>query len=69
MSDTWHRGTPSDGGDGRLFLQVHYGRRDIAQRIRTTAEVNHLTEEAIGRAATPRQRQLVGLHDAYFYDG
>jgi ectoine hydroxylase-related dioxygenase (phytanoyl-CoA dioxygenase family) len=69
VSDTWHRGTPSAGGDGRLFLQVHYGRRDIAQRIRPTAEVNHLTPEAIGRAVTPRLRQLVGLHDAYFYDG
>jgi hypothetical protein len=69
VSDAWHRGTPSAGGDGRLFLQVHYGRRDIAQRIRTTAEVNHLTPEAIGRATTPRQRELVGLHDAYFYDG
>ena len=69
VSDAWHRGTPSSGGDGRLFLQVHYGRRDIAQRIRPTAEVNHLTPEAIARAVTPRQRQLVGLHDPYFYDG
>jgi Phytanoyl-CoA dioxygenase (PhyH) len=69
VSDAWHRGTPAAGGDGRLFLQVHYGRRDIAQRIRTTTEVNHLTPEAIERAVTPRQRQLVGLHDPYFYDG
>ena len=44
------------GGDGRLFLQVHYGRRDIAQRIRTTDEVNHLSPEAIERAQTQRQR-------------
>ena len=36
VSDVWHRGTPAAGGDGRLFLQVHYGRRDIAQRIRPT---------------------------------
>jgi hypothetical protein len=69
VSDVWHRGTPSDGGHGRLFLQVHYGRRDIAQRLRTTAEVNHLSPEARERAVTPRQRTLVGLHDAYFYDG
>jgi len=69
VSDVWHRGTPAAGGDGRLFLQVHYGRRDIAQRIRSTTEVNHLTPEAIERATTPRQRELVGLHDAYFYDG
>ena len=69
VSDVWHRGTPAAGGDGRLFLQVHYGRRDIAQRILPTDQVNHLTPAAIERATTPRQRQLVGLHDPYFYDG
>jgi ectoine hydroxylase-related dioxygenase (phytanoyl-CoA dioxygenase family) len=70
VSDAWHRGTPSaEGGTGRLFLQVHYGRRDIAQRLRPTAEVDQLTPEARARAVTPRQRSLVGLHDAYFYDG
>src|SRR4051794_25248913 len=52
VSDLWHRGTPAAGGDGRLFLQVHYGRRDIAQRIRPTSEVNHLSAEAIARAST-----------------
>ena len=51
------------------FLQAHYGRRDIAQRIRTTADVNHLSPEAIERAKTPRERDLVGLHDPFFYDG
>ena len=70
VSDSWHRGTPSSpGSDGRLFLQVHYGRRDIAQRLRPTTEVNQLTASAIERAVTDRQRSLVGLHDAYFYDG
>lgn len=69
VSDVWHRGTPADGGDGRLFLQCHYGRRDIAQRIRTTSDVNHLSPEAIARAQTPRERDLVGLHQPYFYDG
>ena len=69
VSDAWHRGTPAKGGSGRLFLQVHYGRRDLAQRLRTTAEVNHLSDEAITRASTPRERALVGLHDPYFYDG
>jgi hypothetical protein len=69
VSDAWHRGTPAAGGSGRLFLQVHYGRRDLAQRIRTTSEVNHVSEEAIARASTPRERTLVGLHDPYFYDG
>jgi len=70
VSDAWHRGTPaSEGAAGRLFLQVHYGRRDIAQRILTTDVVNHLSPEAIERAVTPRERALIGLHDPYFYDG
>ncbi|MEI7619834.1 MAG: phytanoyl-CoA dioxygenase family protein [Actinomycetota bacterium] len=69
VSDVWHRGTPSNGGRGRLFLQAHYGRRDIAQRLRLTAHVNHLSAEAITWADTPRRRELVGLHDPYFYDG
>ncbi len=69
VSDAWHRGTPATGGSGRCFLQVHYGRRDIAQRIRTTEAVNHLSPEAIDRAVTARQRDLVGLHAPYFYDG
>jgi hypothetical protein len=70
VSDAWHRGTPGGpGGFGRFFIQCHYGRRDIAQRLRTTDLVNQLAPEAIERATTPRQRTLVGLHDAFFYDG
>lgn len=69
VSDVWHRGTPATEGKGRFFLQVHYGRRDIAQRIFTTDEVNHLTPEAIARAETERERHLIGLHAPYFYDG
>ena len=69
VSDVWHRGTPAQEGKGRFFLQVHYGRRDIAQRILTTEEVNHLSPEAIERAQTERERRLIGLHPAYFYDG
>jgi ectoine hydroxylase-related dioxygenase (phytanoyl-CoA dioxygenase family) len=70
VSDTWHRGLPAQpGGTGRLFLQAHYARRDLAQRIRTTREVNQLSPEAIARAATPRERRLIGLHPPFFYDG
>jgi hypothetical protein len=69
-SDSWHRGIPAGpDGRGRYFLQVHYGRRDIAQRIRTTDECHQLSEEAIRRAGTERARRLIGLHDPYFYDG
>jgi ectoine hydroxylase-related dioxygenase (phytanoyl-CoA dioxygenase family) len=70
VSDVWHRGTPAGpGGTGRFFLQCHYGRRDIAQRLRTTADCHQLSAEAVARAATGRERALIGLHDPYFYDG
>ena len=70
VSDAWHRGMPAQpGGTGRLFLQAHYARRDIAQRIRTTADAHQLSSEAVSRVRTPRERKLLGLHDPFFYDG
>jgi ectoine hydroxylase-related dioxygenase (phytanoyl-CoA dioxygenase family) len=69
VSDVWHRGTPAEPGQRRFFLQAHYGRRDIAQRLQPTAAVNHLSSEAIARADTDRTKTLVGLHTPYFYDG
>ena len=53
---------------GELDRHLTQKQRDIAQRIRTTDVVNHLSPEAIGRATTPRERALVGLHDPFFYD-
>lgn len=70
VSDVWHRRMPTGLGDqGRFFLQVHYGRRDIAQRIQTTAEVNHLSPAAIARAEGKRDKTVIGLHAPFFYDG
>jgi len=70
VSDVWHRRMPTrDGDHGRFFLQIHYGRRDIAQRLLTTAECNQLSAEAIARATTERERRVVGLHPGLFYDG
>lgn len=70
VSDVWHRRMPTAAGDtGRYFVQVHYGRRELAQRLRPTAVVNHLSPEAVDRAVTPRERTLVGLHPPFFYDG
>jgi Phytanoyl-CoA dioxygenase (PhyH) len=70
VSDAWHRGLPAlAGGSGRLFLQAHYARRDLAQRIRTTADANQLSSEAIARIRSPREKKLLGLHDPFFYDG
>jgi hypothetical protein len=52
-----------------FFLQCHYGRRDIAQRLRTTDQANQVSAAAASRAATPRERSLIGLHEPFFYDG
>jgi hypothetical protein len=68
VSDVWHRGMPAKGGTGRLFLQVHYGRRDIAQRLRSPELTHQLSPEALARATTPRERTLVGIHEPFFYD-
>jgi len=69
-SDVWHRRLPLGPGDpGRMFVQCHYGRRDIAQRLRPTSVANQLSDEALARAATPREKTLVGIHPLGFYDG
>jgi hypothetical protein len=70
VSDVWHRRMPTGDGDhGRFFLQIHYGRRDIAQRLLTTAEANQVSPEAIARAGSERERSVIGLHPPFFYDG
>ena len=69
VSDAWHRGFPArPGGQGRYFLQVHYARRDIAQRVRPTVDANQVSAEAAARATTERERSVIGLHDPFFYD-
>ncbi len=70
VSDVWHRRMPTGPDDtGRFFLQVQYGRRDIAQRLRPTARVHHLSDDAVRRAVSERERTVVGLHPTGFYDG
>jgi hypothetical protein len=72
VSDVWHRRLPSGPGDpGRYFIQCHYGRRDLAPRLRPTSASNQLSAEAISRAdaADDRAKTLVGLHPPFFYDG
>lgn len=69
VSDIWHRRLPTQKGDtGRFFLQVHYARRDIAQRVKTTESVNHVDPAAMERIASDRERLLLGLHSLSFYD-
>ena len=70
VSDVWHRRMPTQAGDkGRLFLQLHYGRRDIAQRLKPTSEVNHLSSAALSLAQEDREKTVIGLHPRFFYDG
>ncbi len=70
VSDVWHRRMPTlPGNPGRYFLQVHYGRRDIAQRIQPTARVNHVTPTVIAHAKQMGAPELVGIHEPSFYDG
>lgn len=70
VSDIWHRRMPAgDNDSGRFFLQVHYGRRDIAQRVRPTSEINHVEPSLVTQLDDRRIRQLLGLHRNGFYDG
>ena len=70
VSDVWHRRMPPAATHpGRFFLQLHYGRRDIAQRIKPTHDLNHIEESAMGRIESDRERLVLGLHKQGFYDG
>ena len=70
VSDIWHRRLPPESEHpGRFFLQVHYGRRDIAQRVKPTHELNHVEAPAMQRIESDRERLLLGLHQQGFYDG
>lgn len=69
VSDSWHRRLPpQESGEGRYFLQVVYGRREIAQRVLPPEVLNPANEDALARATTPRQRELLGVHEQGFYD-
>ena len=68
VSDVWYRRMPTTGKDkGRLFLQVLYGRRDIAPRLQTTDRADCLSDEAVGRAKTIGRRLLWGFNPRVLY--
>ncbi|MDF1800971.1 MAG: phytanoyl-CoA dioxygenase family protein [Planctomycetota bacterium] len=70
VSDAWHRRLPPrPEGKGRFFLQINYGRREIAQRVLPSERMHPSTPEAVERAKSERARQLLGIHGAGFYDG
>ena len=70
VSDVWHRGTPASGGDGRLFLQVPLrpARHRPAHPHDGRGQPPLARGDRASRDATA-QRDLVGLHDPFFYDG
>lgn len=66
-SDLWHAGSRNRTVDRtRYLLQVHYGRRMIAQKFSPYLQWRFNPE--VIAAATPRQRRLLGEHEASEYD-
>jgi ectoine hydroxylase-related dioxygenase (phytanoyl-CoA dioxygenase family) len=66
-SELWHGGSPNlDPHRSRYMLQVHYGRRMVAQKFSPYLEWRF--DPAIIAAATPRQRRLLGDHAEAEYD-
>ena len=69
VSDSWHRRLPpQEASDGRYFLQINYGRREIAQRVLPCEVLKPAKGAALARATSTRQRQLLGIHEQGFYD-
>jgi len=66
-SDLWHAGSRNRTADrSRYLLQVHYGRRMVAQKFSPYLQWRFNPE--VVDAATPRQRRLLGEHEASEYD-
>ena len=66
-SELWHGGSPNlDLVRSRYMLQVHYGRRMVAQKFSPYLEWRF--NPRVLAAATPRQRRLLGDHAEAEYD-
>jgi ectoine hydroxylase-related dioxygenase (phytanoyl-CoA dioxygenase family) len=65
-SDLWHAGSRNRSERSRYLLQVHYGRRMVAQKF--SPYLDWRFNPAVIAAATPRQRRLLGEHSAAEYD-
>lgn len=66
-SELWHAGSRNATKDcARYLLQVHYGRRMVAQKFSPYIDWR-FNPEVIARC-TPRQRRLLGDHEAAEYD-
>lgn len=66
-SELWHAGSRNRSPDRtRYLLQVHYGRRMIAQKF--SPYLAFRFNPAVLAACTPRQRRLLGEHEPSEYD-
>ncbi|MEG1038401.1 MAG: phytanoyl-CoA dioxygenase family protein [Pseudomonas sp.] len=66
-SELWHGGSDNRSADrSRSMLQVHYGRRMVAQKF--SPYLHWQFNPAVLAAATARQRRLLGEHAEAEYD-
>ena len=65
-SDIWHGGSDNTSADARYLLQIHYGRREMAQHFSPFTDWRF--DPQILAAATKRQRRLLGDHEPGAYD-
>lgn len=66
-SDLWHAGSRNRSAErSRYLLQIHYGRRMVAQKFSPYLEFTF--DPVVLAAATPRQRRLLGEHRPAEYD-
>ncbi|MCY1422906.1 Phytanoyl-CoA dioxygenase (PhyH) [compost metagenome] len=66
-SELWHAGSSNLTADrSRYLLQVHYGRRMVAQKF--SPYLHWQFNPRVLAAATPRQRRLLGEHEEAEYD-
>ena len=65
-SDLWHAGSRNRSQRTRYLLQMHYGRRMVAQKFSPYLQFRF--DPAVLAACTPRQRRLLGEHEPAEYD-
>ncbi|MGZ8202392.1 MAG: phytanoyl-CoA dioxygenase family protein [Burkholderiales bacterium] len=66
-SDVWHSGSANRSAQhARYLLQVHYGRREMAQHF--SPYLDWRFNPAVVAAAIPRRRRLLGNHEPGAYD-
>lgn len=65
-SELWHAGSRNTSQRTRYLLQIHYGRRMVAQKF--SPYLSWTFNPAVIAACTPRQRRLLGDHEAAEYD-